>query len=91
MREDGTVMRERKGAAWGGAKAKQQIGLCILRTACGKRPMHGMKLDVINGVHQGLIFPAWRLVLPMAPKRIVFPENRGSQKDQKGKRTGLYS
>ena len=33
-----------------------------------------MKLDVINREHQTLIFPAWRLVLSMTSKRIVFPE-----------------
>ena len=36
--------------------------------------MHGMKLDVINGEHQSLIFTAWRLVLSMTPEGIVFPE-----------------
>ena len=32
-----------------------------------------MKLDIINREHQGLIFPAWRLVFPMTPKRIILP------------------
>lgn len=35
--------------------------------------MYGMKLDIINGEHQGLIFPAWRLVFPVTPKRIILP------------------
>ena len=57
----------------GDAKPKMN-GRCILRTACSKRPMHRMKLDVINGEHQSLIFTAWRLVLSMTSKRIVLPE-----------------
>lgn len=70
-----TVCTGKGGASLGGsAKAKQQIGQCILRTACGKRPMHGMKLDIIDRKHQGLIFPAWRLVFPMTPERIILPE-----------------
>jgi len=42
-----------------------------------------MKLDIINGEHQSLIFPAWRLVFSMTSKGIVFPENRGSQNEKK--------
>lgn len=44
--------------------------------------MYGMKLDVINGKYQSLIFPARRLVLSMTSKGIVFPENRGSQSEK---------
>ena len=52
--------------------------------------MHGMELDIINGEHQGLIFPAWRLVLPMTPKRIILPENgaRSDESEEKGNRRG---
>jgi hypothetical protein len=65
-----------------GGGAKPAIGRCILRTACGKRPVYGMKLDVINGEHQGLIFPAWRLVFSMTSEGIVLPGNRvRSQKE----------
>ena len=67
------------------------IGRCILRTACGKCPMYGMKLDVIDGEHQSLIFPARRLVFPMTSKGIVLPENSGSQKKDGVERTGVYS
>jgi hypothetical protein len=72
------ILGKERGADWGGAKTQQKIGRCILRTACCESPMHGMKLDIIDGEHQGLIFPAWYLVFPMAPKRIILPENGGS-------------
>ena len=42
-----------------------------------------MKLDIIDGEHQRLIFPARRLVFPVAPKRIILPKNRDSEKSQK--------
>ena len=35
--------------------------------------MYWMKLDIIDREHQRLIFPAWRLVFPVASERIVFP------------------
>ena len=43
-----------------------------------------MKLDIINGEHQGLIFPAWRLVFSMTSKGIILPVTiRKSQKEEK--------
>ena len=56
-----------------------------------------MKLDIINGEHQGLIFPAWRLVFPMTPKGIILPTGapRKSQKkehkDGRQARRGAHS
>lgn len=50
--------------------------------------MDGMKLDVINREHQGLIFPAWRLVLSVTSKRIILPESHGRQKNQRRGRDG---
>ena len=37
-----------RGRSGGRCQAKQ-ISRCILRTACSKRPVYGMKLDVIDG------------------------------------------
>ena len=43
-----------------------------------------MKLDIIDGEYQGLIFPARRLVFPVASKGVILPVTvRKSQK--KGK------
>ena len=62
-----------EGGVGGGGAETQQRNRCILRTASGERPMYGVKLDVVNREHQRLIFAAWRLVLPMTPKRIILP------------------
>lgn len=59
------------------------IGRCILRTACGKGPMDGVKLDVIDGEHQSLILPARRLVFSMASKGVVLPANSQKSQEQK--------
>ena len=45
--------------------------------------MRGMKLDVIDGEHQTLVFSAWRLILSVTSKRIIFPGQRASQKKRK--------
>lgn len=45
--------------------------------------MDGMKLDVVDGEHQGLILPAWRLVFSMTPERIILPKNGSGQKSER--------
>ena len=67
----------------GGGGAKTQKDRSVHLTACSKRPVYGMKLDVIDGEHQSLIFPAWRLVFSVTSEGIVFPEHRVSQNKRK--------
>ena len=71
------------GKGRGGSVKFKQISRCILRTRCSERPMHGMKLDVVDRENKRLIFPAWYLVLPMTSKRIIFAGNHGSRKTRK--------
>jgi hypothetical protein len=57
--------------------------------------MHWMKLDIIDREHQRLIFPARRLVFPVASERIVFPTPvavRRNQENNSGRvlTLGLY-
>ena len=49
---EGTGWGEGKGGGLGRCTGpNDRSSRCILRTTCRKRPMHGMKLDIINRKH----------------------------------------
>ena len=45
-------------------------------TAGGERTVYWMEIDVIHGIHEGLVFRCWCLVAPMTLERKVIPTHK---------------